>query len=449
MEIKGKYTTAVVHTDNIEQEAIDQINEIVNCRAFEGQTVHYMPDVHAGMHSTVGFTSTLGDYINPQHLGGDLGCTVSMLLLEREVPENKYAEFEHRLRKEIPMGSEINEYTVIDEKDFMRFLTNEFNKARQQWPEALGELPTQVTEKWILEQIKRLNMEPGMFYSSLLSVGGGNHGVEYGSDGEHFGVMVHCGSRNFGQKVAKYWTMIAQRGVQKKSSKDDKERIKELRAQFKEDWKRVHWKDKTGYDEALKKFIEEQTSDPNHIPGYLTGDDMNGYLCDLCFAQCYARYNHIAIHNAVKSILSKYDIPVKEEIFCTHNYVDFEERMMRKGAISAKSGQTILVPFNMRDGVAVCVGKGNPDWNYSCSHGAGRRMSRAQAKKRISLDEFKESMKDVYSTSVGKETLDESPQAYKDTEEIKSLITQTCDILYIMPARINLKATSSDGSNDD
>ena len=449
MEIIGTYTTAIVHTDNIEQEAINQINDIVNCRAFERQIVHFMPDVHASLNSTVGFTTTLGDYINPHHIGGDIGCTVSMLVLDRPIAEEKYAEFEHRLRKEIPMGADINERSVVDEREFMNFLTNEFNKARQQWPERLSELPTKVTEKWIDEQLKRLNMEPGVFYKGVGTLGGGNHFCEVNEskDGLHAAVSVHCGSRNFGQKVAKYWTMIASRSLQK--NKADKERIKQLRTQFKEEWKKTHWKDKTGYDEALAKFIEEQTADSSRIDGYLSGDDMNGYLCDVCFAQCYARYNHMIIHETIQEILQKYGIFIEEEVYCTHNYISMRDHILRKGAISAYEDEKIIVPFNMRDGVAVCQGKSNSDWNFSCSHGSGRRMSRAQAKKRISLEEFTESMKGIYSTSVGRGTLDESPQAYKDTEEIKGLISETCEILYMMPAKINLKAMTSDGSDDD
>lgn len=443
--INGKYAKAVVHTDNIEKEAIAQIQEIVDCPAFRDQAVHYMPDVHAGMNSTVGFTATLGDYVNPSHIGGDIGCTVSMMLLDKVLPKEKYAEFEHRLRKDVPMGKEIHDTTVFDEKKFMTFLTAEFNKMRQQWPERLSELPVRVTEKWISQELARLNTNPAMFYHAIGTLGGGNHMIEYdeSADAQHSAVIVHCGSRNFGQKVCKHWVSVADQNQKKKNV--DKDCIKELRAQFKENWKQTHWKDKTGYDEALKKFIEEQTAGvDSSIPGYLSGDDMNGYLCDLCFAQLYARWNHIVIHERVREILSKYGISLSEEIFCTHNYISPVDKIMRKGAICAAEGETIIVPFNMRDGVAVCVGKGNPDWNYSCSHGSGRSMSRNAARKNISMDEYRDAMEGIYSTCISRGTLDESPQAYKDTEEIKSLIAETCDILYVMPTKINLKAGAGD-----
>ena len=451
MIIQGKHTKAVVHTENIEQEAISQVYDIVNCPAFNGQTVHYMPDVHAGLNSTVGFTSTLGNYINPQHIGGDIGCTVSMILLNKSLPKEKYVEFEHRLRKEIPMGPEINEETQFDEKKFMSFLSNEFNKVRQKWPERLSELPTQVTEKWISQQLEKLHMETALFYKSIGTIGGGNHYIELNEsdDASHTAVTVHCGSRNFGQKVCKYWTMIAARGPQK-ANKEDKDRIKELRSKFKEEWKKTHWKDKTGYDEALKKFIEESLSaNSTRINGYLSGEEMNSYLCDLVFAQLYARWNHMMIHEKIKTILLKYGISSVDDIYCTHNYVSPEDHIMRKGAISACENELILVPFNMRDGIAVCRGKGNPDWNFSCSHGSGRAMSRNAAKKNISIEEYKDSMSGVYSTSVNKGTIDESPQAYKNTDEIKNLISETCEILYVMPAKINLKAGSDDSGDVD
>lgn len=442
MEIKGKYTTAIVHTDHVEPEAIEQIQKIVDCQAFEGQSVHYMPDVHAGTNCTVGFTATLGEYINPSHLGGDLGCTVSMMMIDKCIPVDKYADFEHKVRNAVPMGSELNDETIFIKKEFMSFLSREFNKMRQQWPERLSDLPTQVTEKWIMQQLERLNMNVSIFYHGIGTLGGGNHFIEYNEseDKRHAGITVHCGSRNFGQKVCNYWTSVAARP--KKASKDDKERIKSLKAQFKEEWKRTHWKDKTGYDEALKDFLDVQLTDASQISGYLTGEQMNRYLCDLCFAQLYARYNHITIFREIADILRKYDIGICGTIYCTHNYISPSDRMMRKGAISAKEGENILVPFNMRDGVAVCKGKGNQDWNCSCSHGSGRKMSRAQARKNISMDDYAVTMQNVYSTSVNHSTIDESPQAYKDTDEIKSLIADTCDVLYVMPSKINIKAGS-------
>ena len=167
---------------------------------------------------------------------------------------------------------------------------------------------------------------------------------------------------------------------------------------------------------------------------------MNGYLCDMVFAMGYARYNHITIENIIENILKKFGLKVVDKVSTTHNYIDFRDFTLRKSAISANKGEVVLVPFNMRDGVAVCVGKGNSDWLNSCSHGAGRKMSRSAAKKAISLDEYKKSMEGIYTTTANITTIDEAPMAYKDTEEIKSIIVDTVDISYCMKPKINIKA---------
>ena len=474
MQIKGKYTTATIHTENIEDAAVQQIQEITDSPAFENQSVHYMPDVHAGSNCTVGFTATLGDYINPSHIGGDIGCAVSHVRLANKIPTDKYAEFNHRVRNVIPY--DIQERPVINEKDFFRFLTKRFNAMRQQWSEHLSNLPDTVTETWVDEQLKRVNMDKSVFYKQLGTFGSGNHFIEYGECGETSfielpwwnqrqkpvvagictddefvgtdpeqyrmtfpfvaGITVHCGSRNFGQKVCRYWQAVAERGI----SKED---TKALKKQFKEDWKKTHWKDKTGYDEALAEYLKSAES--NNLPGYLTGDELNGYLCDMCFAQVYAQYNHYTIHRLIKEILEKYSVrALSEVVYCPHNYIDMRDHIIRKGSISAYDTEKVIIPFNMRDGIAVCVGKSNPDWNFSGPHGAGRSMSRAQARKNIAIEDYAASMQDVYSTSVCRETIDESPQAYKPAEEIRKLIEPTVEVLYLLPARINIKSTKSE-----
>ena len=472
MEIEGKYTTAVIHTENIEDAAVQQIQEIVDSPAFENQSVHYMPDVHAGNGCTVGFTATLGDSINPSHIGGDIGCAVSHMVLTGRIPEEKYADFEHKVRNAVP--HDIQERPVIDERDFFKYMTTRFNGLRQQWPERLSGLPIIVTEEWVSEQLKRLNMDKAVFYKQLgtYSSAVSNHFIEYGECGEvsfidmawwnrkqkpvpegvwtdtefvdpvpeayrltrpfMAGITIHCGSRNFGQKVCRYWQSVSENTL----SKDD---IKQLKKQFKEEWKRVHWKDKAGYDDALAEYLKK--ADSGNTPGYLTGDNMNGYLCDMCFAQVYAQYNHYTIQRLIKDILSKYGIRAPETVFCPHNYIDMRDHIIRKGSISAYDTEKVIIPFNMRDGIAVCVGKSNADWNFSGPHGAGRAMSRAQARKNIVLEDYTSTMKDVYSTSVCRETIDESPQAYKPTEEIKKLIEPTVEVMYMLSSRINIKAT--------
>jgi RNA-splicing ligase RtcB len=179
----------------------------------------------------------------------------------------------------------------------------------------------------------------------------------------------------------------------------------------------------------------------NHIKGYLTGDFMKGYLCDMCFAQLYAQYNHLTVQNVIRDLLLKYGIKVTEVITSVHNFIDLQDHILRKSSIRSYVGEKMLVPFNMRDGVAVCEGKSNSEWLNSCSHGAGRKMSRSEAKRTVTLEEFKTTMEGIYSTTVCTGTIDESPTAYKDTNEIANLIVDTCVIKYMMKPRINIKAT--------
>ena len=178
IELTGKYTTAKIFADTIEADVYGQVYDIINCPAFANQTVVCMPDVHVGASGPCGLVTTIGDYICPEHIGVDIGCTVSMMILDKKIPEDKYPEFEHRIKNNVPFGFNLNEHVIIDERQFRQFLTQGFNKYRNFWPEMLMNLPDQVTEKWITEQLKRLNMDEGIFYKSLGTVGGGNHFIE-------------------------------------------------------------------------------------------------------------------------------------------------------------------------------------------------------------------------------------------------------------------------------
>lgn len=265
-----------------------------------------------------------------------------------------------------------------------------------QWPEMVNNFD--VSEKGITAFLKRIDQSEHMFYHSIGSVGGGNHFIEIGvtTDG-NYAFTVHCGSRNLGQKVWKYWKM-----------------------------------------EAGKLS--------GAANGYLEGNAMKGYITDMVISQAYAEYNHKVIDRLVLDAIvcgSGKKATILEQIYTTHNYIDFGMKMLRKGAVAAPEGKKLVIPFNMRDGLIICRGKGNEDWNCSAPHGAGRLMSRAAAKELIDLDEYKESMKGIYSTSVGTGTIDESPMAYKDPMEILALIEPTVEVEYFIKPVINMKATNS------
>ena len=433
IELIGKYTTAKIYADTIEEGVFGQVYDIINCPAFAGQKVVCMPDVHVGASGPCGLVATIGDWVCPEHIGVDIGCSVSMMVLDKKIPQDKYAEFERRVKNKIPFGFNLNGHVIINEKDFYKFLTTGFNRYRNYWPEMLMDLPDMVTEKWVSEQLKRLDMEDGVFYKSLGSVGGGNHFIEYdeSEDSEIAGVTLHFGSRNFGVKVCKYWMNKANSGISRSE-------VKDLLKEFKDEYAKTH-KNMDTFGDEWNAYLEGIKN--SHIKGYLTGDFMKGYLCDMCFAQLYAQYNHLTVQNVICDLLLKYGIKVTEVITSVHNFIDLQDHILRKSSIRSYVGEKMLVPFNMRDGVAICEGKSNSDWLNSCSHGAGRKMSRSAAKKNVSLDEFKESMAGIYSTSVCTGTLDESPMAYKDTNEIANLITETCDIKYMMKPKINIKST--------
>ena len=263
---------------------------------------------------------------------------------------------------------------------------------------------TIIDEKFISAFIKRIGMTVESFYRALPSLGGGNHFLEYGEteDGRGF-FTAHCGSRNLGVRVCNYWVRKA------KSS--------------------------------CSAIAEEE-----YLSDYLGGANLRGYLSDMVITQAYARFNHIMIHRLVDGILQEhFGIGLENEIFTTHNYIDFRDNpMIRKGAIRAYENELCIIPFNMRDGLAICKGKSNPDWNYTAPHGAGRILSRTAAKMQLRLEDFQNTMSKVYSTTVCGGTLDEAPMAYKPMDEIVRLIEPTVEILYFVKPKINIKATEQE-----
>lgn len=395
MIIKGQTASAEIFTDNIEPAALQWVTALCDSPAFEGKHIVQMPDVHAGATCNVGTAYPIGAYVNPDHIGVDIGCTISMHKLSSTVNHDDFALLDHRIRELIPMGSAICAKNSLNEKDFFRFLNSQYQKARSAAPGLINEAP-RIDARFISDFCRRLKLQEGMFYKSIGSLGGGNHFIEYGEDvaaGDGW-LTIHCGSRNLGVKVANHWRNIA--GNPK-------------RAQY---------------------------------IGFLWGDALSAYLSDMVVAQAYALFNHYIIRDRIFSILRKLSkAKCVESIFTTHNYVSVTEEtpMLRKGAIDATEGKKVPIPFNMRDGIAICVGKGNERWLNTAPHGAGRIMSRSQAKKNLSVSEFVEAMDGIFSTSVGESTLDESPMAYKPTEEIIRLIAPTVDIVTMVKPLLNIK----------
>lgn len=397
MTISGQYATAEIFTDNIEDAALQWIREQCDHPTFEGARILQMPDVHAGNSCNVGTVYRIGEYVNPDHVGVDIGCTISMHRLSSPMSPDDFALLDHRIRETVPTGTEICEKNSINEKELFRFLNAQYQKARSAAPDLINEVP-RIDARFISDFCRRIKLQEGIFYKSLGTLGGGNHFIEYGEDSEsgEGWLTIHSGSRNLGVKVANHWHNIA------------------------DNPKRARYR------------------------GYLWEDALNGYLSDMVLTQAYAIFNHDTIRDRIFAILKKLcKARCTESIYTTHNYISVNEDwpVLRKGAIAAPKGRKICIPFNMRDGIAICMGKGNEQWLCSAPHGAGRKMSRNQARKQIPLSDYESAMSGIFSSSVCAETLDESPQAYKPTEEILSLISPTVDVVSFVKPKFNIKDT--------
>lgn len=395
MIITGKNTSATVFTDHIEPQALQWIKQLCDDNAMESVPIVQMPDVHAGDACNIGTAYPIGRYVNPEHIGADIGCTVSMHKLSESIKPGDFLLLDHRIRETIPTGNEICSRNSLDEKDFYRFLDSRYRRARSAAPEIINDI-TRIDGRFISDFCRRIKLQEGIFYKSIGTLGGGNHFIEYGEDissGEGW-LTIHCGSRNTGMKVANYWQGLAR-------------------------------------NRKLSPYN-----------GYLSGDSMRGYLSDMLIAQAYALYNHSIIRDRIFNIMKKLcKAKCVESIFTTHNYVSFTEGtpVLRKGAIEATEGKKVALPFNMRDGIAICIGKGNEQWLNTAPHGAGRIMSRTQAKKQFTITDFQQTMQGVFSTSIVESTLDESPMAYKSTDEILHLIEPTVEVIAMIKSKFNIK----------
>lgn len=395
MIIRGNTTSAEIFTDNIEESALDWLTQLCDHPAMDGVPIVQMPDVHAGSSCNVGTAYPIAFYVNPDHVGGDIGCTISMHRLSCSVSPGEFPLLDQRIREAIPTGAEVCKRNSLNEKDLFRFLNNQYQKARSAAPDLINDAP-RIGTRFISDFCRRVKLQEGIFYKSLGTLGGGNHFIEYGEDedtGEGW-LTIHCGSRNIGVKVANHWRNIAQNPKRAKYA------------------------------------------------GYLWGDAMRGYLSDMIISQAYALYNHHIIRDRIFAVLKKIcKAKSTDSIFTTHNYISVTggRPMLRKGAIDASEGLRVAIPFNMRDGIAVCIGRGNEQWLNTAPHGAGRQMSRTQARKQIAMSDFKNSMSGIYSTSVCEGTIDESPMAYKPSDEILELIRPTVEVISVIKPKLNIK----------
>lgn len=400
IEIKGKMNTAFCYAKVVEKEAIEQIRRMCDYPMTEGSQIRIMPDVHAGKGCTIGTTMTINGKAVPNVVGVDIGCGMYTVNLGKaDIDFEKVDEAAHF----IPSGRDIWDGRIE------RFDLTDLACYRQ------------------LKETKRLA-------KSLGTLGGGNHFIEIdeASDGTKY-LVIHSGSRNLGKQVAELYQKLAvnlDRGYGEYLEKRE-----EIIHTYKEQGRREE------IQEALKqlhfKVYESEPTMPEDLC-YLSGRYLEDYLHDVVICQTFAKRNR---EKMAELLLERTGMTGWEAFHTIHNYIDTEEMILRKGAIAAHKGEKVLIPINMRDGSVLAVGKGNPDWNFSAPHGAGRLMSRTDAKEKLSMKEYEESMKGIYTTSVNEYTLDESPMAYKSLDDIIDVIKDSVDVIDIMKPIYNFKAS--------
>lgn len=438
-----------IFTDNIEEEAIKQIDLLLEQEAFKNCKVRIMPDVHAGAGCVIGFTGDLGDKVIPNIVGVDIGC--GMLCVELGNINLDLEKLDEVIRKYVPSGMNVHKEISNIIPNFSYFI----NK----------------TNLKNLKCYKELKNKDNWLEKSIGTLGGGNHFIEIDVDDENNKyLIIHTGSRNLGKQVAEiYQNKAIEHCSYKKEMEEERQHIiKQYKEQGRE--KEIQ----QALIEVNKKY-EGKTKLPKDLC-YLEGKDRENYLHDMKICQKFAKTNRITIAKIIIMRLFDYSNVVSlinandeiEEFICfckddglkkdsfgghleysisyecfetTHNYISFEDNIVRKGAISSKKGEKVLIPMNMRDGCIIGIGKGNDDWNQSAPHGAGRIMSRAKAKETFNLDEFKESMEGIYTTSISEDTLDEAPMVYKPMQEIIDCIGDTVEIVKIIKPIYNFKAS--------
>ncbi|HOD40294.1 MAG TPA: RtcB family protein [Candidatus Wallbacteria bacterium] len=393
IEIRGKYNTAKVFTGNIEAGAREQIKQLCDQGFCEKSVIRIMPDVHAGAGCTIGTTMTVKNTVVPNLVGVDIGCGMETVKLAAQ--EIDLEKLDRIIYQNIPSGFDVR------------------SKAHP------------YSQNVELENLRcKKHMDLRRAALSVGTLGGGNHFIEAARDEEGFVyIVVHSGSRHLGKEAAEYY--------QKKAY----EELTDINAARREIAQELKAEGRfADIEDAMKK-----ASAPKIIKSlaYLKGGSFEDYINDMKIIQAYADNNRKAMADIIIETLK---LPVAERFTTIHNYIDTDSMILRKGAISARKNETVLIPMNMRDGSLICIGKGNPDWNFSAPHGAGRIMSRTAAKHALSMDEFKRSMKGIYTTTLNKSTLDEAPMAYKPMDEIIENIKDTVEIIRAIKPVYNFKA---------
>ncbi|WKT75141.1 RtcB family protein [Lysinibacillus fusiformis] len=397
IEIKGRYTEAKIYAETALPSAIDQIRELTNQPFMSGTKVRIMPDYHAGKGCVIGTTIHLQERVVPNLVGVDVGCGVFVAKLD--VTTVDYEKLDTIIRTYVPSGQEVHKELSPD-RQFLAFEGKQF---------------------------KASGFKDEYTNLSLGTLGGGNHFIELAKDEENqYYLLIHTGSRYVGAKVANWHQKRAYDNLRQQ---DLTEKIEDFKQQGRE--KEIQ--------AMIQAYKEKHPAVPKEL-AYLEGEYFHDYIHDMKIAQQFAQMNRWTI---AETIATHMDWQLIDTFDTIHNYIETETMTLRKGAVRANKGEMLVIPMNMRDGSLICIGKGNADWNHSAPHGAGRMYSRRAAKKALNMEDFKETMQGVWTTSVNEETLDEAPMAYKPMAEITSVIGETVDIIKVVKPVYNFKASEA------
>ncbi len=396
LEIRGKFNTAKVFTDIIDEDSIRQVYELCNQSFAEGAKIRMMPDVHAGAGCVIGTTMTITDSVVPNMVGVDIGCGMETVRIKGRKLEVE--QLDKLIKFNIPSGFDIRE-------------------KRHRY-----------AEKARLEELRcaeQVNLDRA--YRSLGTLGGGNHFIEADKGEDGIYIVIHSGSRHLGVEVAKFYQKRAIEELKHSGDADVRKLIDEMKSQ--------------GREKEIEAAVREHNSQakkavPDHL-AYVYGTAFDDYIHDMKIVQDFAMLNRKAM---MDEIVRGMKLKVEDEFTTIHNYIDTEKMIVRKGSVSAQSGERLIIPINMRDGSLICIGKGNDDWNCSAPHGAGRLFSRSQAKQNFTVSEYKKQMSGIYSTTINQSTLDECPMAYKSMDDIVKNIGDTVEITEIIKPIYNFKA---------
>ena len=399
IEIKGKVSTALCYAKVVEEEAIEQIRRMCDYPMTEGSKIRIMPDVHSGKGCTIGTTMTVVDKVVPNVVGVDIGCGMYTVELGK---------------------GEIDFMLVDAAAHYIPSGKNVWEGRKEQFD---------LTALKCYRELK----DARRLVRSLGTLGGGNHFIEIdeAKDGTKY-LVIHSGSRNLGKQVAEFYQKLAiklYKGYDVFLEKRD-----ELIRTYKEAGRASE------IQAALKELRWEAYKAEDPMPDdlcYLSGKFLEDYLHDVEICQAFAKRNRELM---AEILCEKAGLTPGESFHTIHNYIDTDEMILRKGSIAAHKGEKVLIPINMSDGSVIAIGKGNPEWNYSAPHGAGRLMSRTKAKDTLSMEDYKKAMEGIYTTSVNENTLDEAPMAYKSLEDIIDVITESVDVIEVIKPVYNFKA---------